>query len=209
MENNSKPKLKYITGNNNVDQPIFRYYTSTFKPASSLLYSIDGKLKNEVINSDTKYTKHKQVIDEPEQTKKINNKIFDKKYFPTFLAKGDPNDYSDKIDIESEFKIPQYKRYENYPHFKSSDGRIILLENDRRRNLDYSSHMNPGSMNHNGFGNLNEFSKLKSGIMTRNNESTIRDTEIDRFYFTYRNFQHELYGSTPFPEDTRYLNKKF
>ena len=64
-------------------------------------------------------------------------------------------------------------------------------------------------MSNNGFGDLNNLSKIKYGESTRDIQGTIRDSEVDRFHFTYRNYQHEIYGANPYPQDTRYLNKKF
>ena len=60
-----------------------------------------------------------------------------------------------------------------------------------------------------GFGDLDVFSKQKSGVATRNNHETISYHEIDRFHFTFRNYQHEHLGSNPFPIDTRHKNKQF
>jgi len=131
----------------------------------------------------------------------------------------DQKDYGQKINIENDFKglnvpIKVYppdtlnKRL-NVPEFKSTDGRSFKLVNDRRRNLDHSEYIRSGSMINTGFGNINNFSKIKYGESTRDIQGSLRDVEIDRFHFTYRNYQHTVYGSNPFPQDTRYLNKKF
>ena len=150
-----------------------------------------------------------------------NNKVesnFDLKYFPSSLLDTKVNssrtsglqfDYSNKINIENEFKIPEHSKTGQISEFKSKDGRSFRLVNDRRRNLDHSEYIRSGSMSNSGFGNLNDLSKIKYGESTRDIQGSIRDSEVDRFHFTYRNYQHEVYGSNPLPGDTRYLNKKF
>ena len=114
-----------------------------------------------------------------------------------------------KIKIDNEFTRPGYNKSNQIPEFKSNDNRTFKLVNDRRRNLDHSEYINIGSMTNTGFGNISDFSKIKYGTSTRDIDGTYRDRELDRFHFTYRNFQHELYGSNAIPQDTRYLNKKF
>ena len=209
MSQNNLEKLKYITNPSTFEQPMFRYYTSEFNPVSSIVYGADGIIKNNVQpKTDTQYTRNVSVLD----NKSTLSDNLNKKYYPSlnggFTGKGDPNDYSNKINIENEFKLPQYNKFNQYPKFKSSDGRIFNLENDRRRNLDYSNYIQTGGMTNTGFGNIDELSKNKNGLSTRDVEMTIRDTEIDRFHFTFKNYQHEVYGSNPIPQDTRYLNKK-
>ena len=122
---------------------------------------------------------------------------------------GNPNDFSKKVNIESEFKIPEYSKVGEIPEFKSNDGRIFKLTNDRRRNLDYSEYLLPGSKISTGFSNINNLSQIKYGDATRDVNGSSRDKELDRFHFTYRNYQNPVYGSNEFPKDTRYLNKKF
>ena len=208
MEQNNLKKLKFITNPSTFEQPMFRYYTAEFNPVSSIVYGADGIIKNNVEpKTNTQYTRNLSVLDNKALSDDLN-----KKYYPnlntSFTTKGDPNDYSKKINIENEFKLPPYNKFNESPQFKSSDGRIFNLENDRRRNLDYSNYIQTAGMTNTGFGNIEELSKIKNGIATRDVDMTIRDTEIDRFHFTFKNYQHEVYGSNPYPKDTRYLNKK-
>lgn len=189
--NQNLEKIKYITGPSTFEQPMFRYYSDNLKQSASKIYGPGGEIKTgQNININTQYTRNIIASQEPI----INQSDFNSKYFPSFTAIGDPNDYANKIDIEN--------------NFKNLDKNIYKSDHDRRRNLDYSSHILPGSMTNTGFGNINTLSKIKYGDSTRDIGSTQRDQEIDRFHPTYRNFQHELYGSTPLPQDTRYLNKQ-
>jgi hypothetical protein len=202
---NKNTKMKFISGPTTLEEPIFRYYTSTFKPVDSIIYGADSKIKkNANINTNTQYTRNGGNAD-------INKNMtsdFDKTFFPGFLGKGDPNVYSSNIGIENELKKPLCEVDEN-TKFKSNDGRFFTKAHDRRRNLDYSNHINPGLMINAGFGNIEQLSRIKYGENTRDLEQTTRDTEFDRFHFTFQDFQHEIYGSNPKPADTRYLNKKF
>jgi hypothetical protein len=204
---NLNSKLKYYSNTRVFEQPLFRYYNPnvTFDKPESLLFNPNGTLDKKVnTNTNTQYTRNK--VDKPDNKPVLG---FDSKYFPNYISKGDPVDYGKKIDIESEFKIPEYSKKGQIPEFKSNDGRTFSLVNDRRRNLDYSEYIPSGSMGNSGFGNINDFSKLKYGDSTRDIQGPSRDKEHDRFHFTYRNYQHQVYGSNPYPADTRYLNKKF
>ena len=191
-QNNTNSKVKYFLD------------TRTFN--QSLTSSNNQLLDNIVMN--TTYTRNKDKWSDQDQLNNVLsnscNKLesnFDSKYFPSSLLEANVNkigvqfDYGTKINIENEFK--------------SKDGRKSTLIHDRRRNLDHSEYIRSGSMTNSGFGNLNDLSRIKYGESTRDIQGTIRDSEIDRFHFTYRNYQHEVYGSNPLPGDTRYLNKKF
>ena len=191
-QNNSNSKVKYFLD------------TRTFN--QSLTSSNNQLLDNIVMN--TTYTRNKDKWSDQDQLNNVLsnscNKLesnFDSKYFPSSLLEANVNkigvqfDYGTKINIENEFK--------------SKDGRKSTLIHDRRRNLDHSEYIRSGSMTNSGFGNLNDLSRIKYGESTRDIQGTIRDSEVDRFHFTYRNYQHEVYGANPYPQDTRYLNKKF
>lgn len=191
-QNNTNSKVKYFLD------------TRTFN--QSLTSSNNQLLDNIVMN--TTYTRNKDKWSDQDQLNNVLsnscNKLesnFDSKYFPSSLLEANVNkigvqfDYGTKINIENEFK--------------SKDGRKSTLIHDRRRNLDHSEYIRSGSMTNSGFGNLNDLSRIKYGESTRDIQGSLRDVEIDRFHFTYRNFQHEVYGSNPYPKDTRYLNKKF
>lgn len=201
-QNNTNSKVKYFLD------------TRTFN--QSLTSSNNQLLDNIVMN--TTYTRNKDKWSEQDQLNNIlsnsSNKLesnFDSRYFPSSLLEANVNkigvqfdygnktgvqfDYGNKINIENEFK--------------SKDGRKSTLIHDRRRNLDHSEYIRSGSMVNSGFGNLNDLSRIKYGESTRDIQGTIRDSEVDRFHFTYRNYQHEVYGANPYPQDTRYLNKKF
>lgn len=185
---NLNSKMKYFSNTKQFEQPIFRYYQD-IQPNE---YPLN-------INTNTQYTRN--VSNTKENSNILLSSNFDNKYFPQQLTStmyntsAHPVDYSNKIDIENSIK--------------SNDNRTFNLFHDRRRNLDYSNYILPGSRTNTGFGNINDFSKIKYGESTRDLNGPIRDKEIDRFHYTHRNYQHELYGSNPFPKDTRYLNKKF
>jgi len=214
-QNNSNGKLKYFSNDRVFEQPLFRYYNQdvSFDKTSSILYKPDGKISNTNIDNKTQYTRN--IIEEP-QKKPVSN--FDDKYFPSIIKKsvsfrsstnGDPIDCSKKVEIENEFKIPDYSKTREIPEFKSTDGRTFKLTNDRRKNLDHSEYVRSGSMTNSGFGNINNFSTIKYGESTRDINGASRNKEIDRFHFTFRDYQNPIYGSNSYPQDTRYLNKKF
>jgi len=202
---NKNTKMKFISGPEKLEQPIFSYYTTTFKPVESIVYGADSKITNNAnINTNSQYTRNYTAVD----VNKNTTSDFDKTFFPGFLDKGDPNLYSSNIGIENELKIPDYQKNNNI-NCCQNDDRTFTQVHDRRRNLNYDRHINHGSMINRGFGNIDEFSKLKIGTFTRDTQQTIRDTEYDRFHFTFQNYQNEVYGSNPNPTDTRYLNKRF
>ena len=227
MSKNNLEKIKFITGPSTFEQPLFRYYSPEFIPSSSIVYGADGKYNaDQNVNINSVYTRN--VVSE--FSTQVDNK-FDNKYYPGFTSHGDPNLYAKNISIENEFKIPQYVKQSNNqetnitpktnttksdytrlsnPTTITSRDSKIEYKNDRNRsrNLDYSDHILPGSRATGGFGNIDILSQNKYGSATRDIQQTSRDSEIDRFHFTYRNYQHESYGSTPIPKDTRYLNKQ-
>ena len=211
-QNNSNGKLKYFSNSRQFEQPLFRFYQDSVTPAGSMIYGAGGELGSNTINTNTQYTRNGQNS-LPNSSKVTSN--FDSKYFPTFVnsfaTSGDPTDRAKKVNIESEFKIPSHSKKNEIPEFKSTDGRSFKLVHDRRRNLDHSEYIPAGSKTNAGFGNINDFSRIKYGDSTRVQElqGPSRDKELDRFHSTFRNYQHEVYGSNPFPKDTRYLNKKF
>jgi hypothetical protein len=195
-QNNTNSKVKYFLD------------TRTFNQSSTFL---NNQLLDN-ININTSYTRNKDQTSNilPDSCNKLQSN-FDSKYFPSSLLETNVNkssknglqfDYANKINIENEIKIQSAK-----------DCTSTSLNNcrihDRRRNLDHSDYIRSGSMSNSGFGNLNNLSKIKYGESTRDIQGSIRDSEVDRFHFTYRNYQHEVYGSNPLPGDTRYLNKKF
>ena len=188
-QNNSNSKVKYFLD------------TRTFN--QSLTSSNNQLLDNIIMN--TQYTRNNNL----QESKNKLESNFDSKYFPISLLDAKVNkstglqfDYANKINIENDFKNISTQECKT----KSTNN---CKTHDRRRNLDYSNYILPGSMTNSGFGNLNDLSKIKYGDSTRDMQGSIRDAEIDRFHFTYRNYQHEVYGSNPLPGDTRYLNKKF
>lgn len=207
-QNNSSGKLKYFTNSRQFEQPLFRYYQDSMpESAGSMIYGPGGDFVSG-INTNTQYTRN---IPDPSMLKNTSTVSagFDSKFFPTIGTFGDPVDRAKKVGIESEFKIPSHSKNNQIPEFKSSDGRTFKLVSDRRRNLDYSDYIPAGSKTNSGFGNINDFSRIKYGESTRDVQGPSRDIEIDRFHPTFRNYQHEVYGSNPLPKDTRYLNKKF
>ena len=210
-QNNSTGKLKYYTNSRQFEQPLFKFYQDTLDKSASIVYGASGDFISG-INTNTQYTRN---IPDPNSLKNVSTTVteFDKKYFPSstvgMRTSGDPADYARKIIIENEFKIPEYLKKNQIPEFKSTDGREFKLVHDRRRNLDHSEYIPSGSKTNTGFGNINDFSKIKYGESTREIQGPTRDGELDRFHSTFRNYQHEVYGSNPLPKDTRYLNKKF
>jgi hypothetical protein len=192
-QNNSNTKVKYFVDTRTFNQP------STF---------VNNQLLDN-ININTSYTRNKDQTNNilSDSCNKLQSN-FDSKYFPSSLLEINVNknglqfDYANKINIDNEFKFQSTKDCKST---SSNNCRI----HDRRRNLDHSEYIRSGSMSNSGFGNLNDLSRIKYGDSTRDIQGSIRDSEIDRFHFTYRNYQHEVYGSNPLPGDTRYLNKKF
>lgn len=222
-QNNSNSKLKYFLDTRTFNQPLTFSNNNNYNKSNSILYNPNNQLLDNIIMN-TSYTRNNEKTRNNERINKVESK-FDSKYFPSSLLEtkldssrtfgslsgtsGLQFDYSNKINIENEFKIPEHSKTGEISEFKSKDGRSFKLVNDRRRNLDHSDYIRSGSMSNSGFGNLNDLSIIKYGDSTRDIQGSIRDSEVDRFHFTYRNYQHEVYGSNPLPGDTRYLNKKF
>lgn len=206
-QNNSFGKIKYYTNPRQFEQPLFRFYQDSI-PSNSMIYGANGMSFQDGINSNTQYTRNITDFNKTQTSNVVPG--FDSKYFPQPLnTTGNPLDCASKVSIESEFKMPQHSKMNEIPDFKSNDGRSFKLVHDRRRNLDHSNYIPAGSKTNTGFGNISDFSKIKYGQSTRDVQGPSRDIEQDRFHFTYRNYQHEVYGSNPYPKDTRYLNKKF
>jgi hypothetical protein len=86
-------------------------------------------------------------------------------------------------------------------------GRMVELCKERERNLDTSGYIRNGAMISSGFGNVNEFSKLRFGEMTRQANPPAEETEVDRIHALNRNYG--VMGFYPYPEDTRIANKKY
>lgn len=211
-QNNSSGKLKYYSNNRQFEQPMFRFYQDSLPiNSNSMIYGAGGELVSNIINTNTQYTRNVSY------TKSNSPSVspgFDSKYFPTIGlsgTSGDPADRAKKISIESEFKMPSHSKKNEIPEIKSTDGRIFKLVHDRRRNLDHSNYIPAGSKTNAGLSDIDDFSRIKYGESTRIQEQlgSSRDKELDRFHPTFRNYQHEVYGSNPHPKDTRYLNKKF
>ena len=238
-QNNFNSKIKYYSNTRVFEQPLFRFNSEIdFDKSQSILYNPNGQISYKSnINTNTEYTRNKLQESNNKTVSSFDSNYFPSTTLlkdinisnssvrsnisnpsvrpnisnpsvrPNIL--NTQKDYGTKINIENEFKIPEHSKKGEIPEFKSTDGRNFKLINDRRRNLDHSDYIRSGSMSNSGFGNLNNLSKIKYGESTRDIQGSLRDVEIDRFHFTYRNFQHEVYGSNPYPKDTRYLNKKF
>lgn len=86
-------------------------------------------------------------------------------------------------------------------------GRMVELCKERERNLDTSGYIRNGAMISSGFGNIDEFSKIRFGTMTRQANPPPEETEVDRIHMLNRNYG--VMGFYPYPEDTRYANKKY
>jgi hypothetical protein len=86
-------------------------------------------------------------------------------------------------------------------------GRMVELCHERERNLDPSGYIRNGSMVGRGFGQIDTFSQLQFGQMTRQSMVTADDIENDRIHALNRNYG--VVGFFPYPEDTRYVNKTY
>lgn len=86
-------------------------------------------------------------------------------------------------------------------------GRMVELCKERERNLDTSGYIRNGAMISSGFGNINEFSKIRFGEMTRQTKPPAEETEVDRIHSLNRNYG--VMAFYPYPEDTRIANKKY
>lgn len=65
------------------------------------------------------------------------------------------------------------------------------------------------NFSHGGYGtDLDRFAQNKYGVNTRDKHESLSDVEIDRFHFTYRDYQKGDWGTFPLPENTRLTNKK-
>lgn len=78
---------------------------------------------------------------------------------------------------------------------------------ERERNLDTSEYIRNGNMVNRGFGDMEVLSRIQFGENTRQVYGTVSDAEVDRNHLTHRNFG--VVGDFAFPEDTRYVNKKY
>lgn len=86
-------------------------------------------------------------------------------------------------------------------------GRMVELCKERERNLDTSGYIRNGLMVSRGFGNVDEFSKLRFGATTRQANPPAEETEVDRIHPLNRNYG--VVGGYSIPEDTRYVNKRY
>lgn len=191
-QNNKRTKMKFIT-NDTYNVPLFRNICDY--QHNGKLYSVSGEMSDKKVNMSTQYTKNsKKTLDE---TDDAFDDEFDSQYFPGFSTKTDNTTKDEEMSINDK----QYRTACN-------SGRGIRYS-EKSRYIDHGSYVPGASMQVGGFGNLDNFSSHKFGTATRNDHETISDKEIDRFHYTYRNYQHEHLGSNPFPEDTRHYNKEF
>jgi len=143
---------------------------------------------NIIYNADgsktTTTTKSKQHLEQSEFTKNTFPKLieddeFDEYFNSTFFGNNVSNGTSKKDKCCSKSKYI-HAPYEPTPNLSSG-----------------------------GYGeNLDLFAENKFGQNTRDNNESISGDNIDRFHFTFRNYQNSNIGSFPDPENTRLTNKK-
>jgi hypothetical protein len=204
-QDNQNMKMKFIS-NDRYEAPLFRNICD-FQNESSVMYGADGRVRKQKISMTTEYTKNsKGFIDDDEM-----DNDFDAAYFPGFSTLNTPckgSLFSAEEIVEDEMMSKKHNKIgkdeKNYRYNRE------VSCSEKSRYIDQSSYIRGGSMETGGFSNnLDRFSALKQGNATRNIQDTIADEEIDRFHFTFRNFQHPHTGSNPLPEDTRHRNKSY
>jgi hypothetical protein len=147
----------------------------------NVIYGADGNFRNQTEIFSTNYTRNK---DNGKQRPVVD---LDKQFTP-LNGLGDYYDYISKINIENSLKITNNN-----------------CEKDKQ--IDMPSYHATGRLN---YGNRNpDIETNNFNISTREQDIGSIETEVNRFHFTYRNFQNDVFGSNPLPEDTRKLNKKF
>ena len=194
---NSKSKMKFVT-NDSYTAPLFRNICD-FQHTGNM-YSADGSFSQKKLDMNTEYTKNsKKNLDEGLVSDVDND--FDSQYFPGFTTVHTQGNGCIMEGEEDEVDEEKYNKTQ-----KSNRG---LKCSEKRRYINHGDYVPGASMQVGGFGNLDNFATQKFGVATRNDHATVSDMEIDRFHFTYRNYQHEHLGSNPLPEDTRHHNKQF
>ena len=194
-QDNHRAKVKFVT-NDRYEAPLFR--NACDYQHNGIMYGTDGKIRKEKINMNTQYTKNTKGLFDDEDM----DPNFDSMYFPGFTT---PDTLENNHVLMGEIR-PEYTRDNKKERDYDNDD---LTSNEKSRFINHGSYIPGGSMEHGGFGTLDNFSRLKYGDATRNTHSTIMDTEVDRFHYTFRNYQHEHYGSNPDPENSRRHNKSF
>jgi hypothetical protein len=197
-EKKNPSKLKYIENTEN-NKPAFMFNNTNYNNNQSIIYG-NSSLIQQSNDFSTKYTRN----DEKYNARPIID--FDKKFVPITTG-GDYQDYLTKIDIENGLKIKEYEKKNKLENVESTDGKKFEQCTDRQRNINNASYQPSNILN---YGNRHpEIETNKFNISTREQQLTIREQELDRFHFTYRNYQNDIFGSNPLPSDTRNLNKKF
>jgi hypothetical protein len=197
-QDNMNAKMKFVS-NDRYEAPLFRNICDF--QHNDLMYGADGRLRNEKTSMTTQYTKNsKGYIDDD-----IMDDKFDRQFFPGFSTLDTKKKcmFNEEEMLEDEhqsLKSTRMGKQEKNPRYNCSE---------KSRYIDHSSYVPGGSMETGGFGNIDNFSRPKYGVSTRNTRETISDKEIDRFHYTFRNYQHPHTGSNPLPEDTRHRNKQF
>jgi len=204
-QDNYRGKVKFIS-NDTYEAPLF--HNMCDYQHNGLMYGADGNMHDQKISTNTQYTKNSKGS----ITNDEFDDGFDSMYFPGFtisdtvdkqmssdIYRRDGKTKEQDVDCNSESNISS--------KFRQDNG--CISSNEKSRYINHGDYMPGGSMESGGFGDLDNFSKLKYGEATRNNHTTVMNDEIDRFHYTFRNYQHEHYGSNPFPEDSRRQNKSF
>jgi hypothetical protein len=204
-QNNQNMKMKFVS-NDKYEAPLFRNICD-FQNESKIMYGTDGRMTKKNISMMTEYTKNsKGFLDDDEM-----DDTFNTSFFPGLSTLATPYE-------ESLFNAEEIVEDEETAKGHSKLGKVEkdskcnreLGCSEKSRYIDQSSYIYNGSMETGGFSkDLDRFSSLKQGQSTRNTHDTITDKEIDRFHFTFRNYQHPHTGSNPLPKDTRHQNKSY
>ena len=205
-QHNKKMKVKYVENDpyDPYKAPLFRNICEFNN--GGMFYGADGQYIKQPLNMTTEYTKNgKRGVSEYDFDDE-----FDTTYFPSMNSRKQGNLFNNVEEEQDEQDACNYKKIGKNDREKSIyNGDRYVRCSEKSKYINHASYVYGGSMETGGFGNLNRFSDLKIGEATRNQSETISDAPINRFHYTYRNYQDGHVGSNPLPEDTRYHNKKF
>jgi hypothetical protein len=196
-------KMKYRT-NNEFEAPLFRNICEFEN--SGMMYGANGSFSKQKSKMTTEYTKNGKRSIEDDSV----DDSFDNNFFPDLTAEKHSNLFNDQETNEDEADAYHCTRMGKMNKNDVYNGDRYVRCRERTKYIDHSYVPN-GSMVSGGFGALDRFSELKQGMGTRDKHDTVSDMPIDdyRFHYTFRNYQDAHLGSNPFPENTRYANKKY
>lgn len=197
-QDNMNAKMKFIS-NDKYEGPLFRNICDFQN--NDLTWGVDGKLSKTKVSMSTQYTKNSSDIISDDMDDEMG-----KQFFPGFSTVNnsekcmftEEEQINDTMEATDHLKVNKMEQYNR--DYSCSE---------KSRYLDHSSYIPGGTLRKNNYGNIDEYTKPKYGVSTRNNRETISDKEIDRFHYTFRQYQHPHTGSNPLPEDTRRINKQY